>query len=181
MLRKTLLSLLLVAGSVSAMQAQKLPTATRSLDIQAGGEFTYGHSDYGRDIKGYGFYGDVDFKPHYGVELEYNQANGTDLIYERTYKVGGRYVFFRRPRWTPYAKVMYGRGVFNFPPFFPGGQSAANLAYNMAVIGGGVDYKIKPYLNIRGDFEYQDWFSNLGLKNGLTPYFGTIGVAYHFR
>ncbi len=76
---------------------------------------------------------------------------------------------------------MYGRGVFNFPPYFPGGPSAANLAYNMAVIGGGTDYKLKPYLNLRADFEYQKWFSSLNLPNGLTPYLGSIGVAYHFR
>lgn len=180
MLRKTLLSLVLVAGAVTAMQAQKLPTAKRSLDIQAGGDFVYGKSDYGTRIKGYGFYGTVDFMPHIGVELDYHQADGSDKIYERTYEVGGRYVL-RKNHWNPYAKVMYGRGVFNFPPFIPGGPASANLAYNMVVFGGGVDYKLKPYLNIRGDFEYQDWFSNLGLDHGLTPMLGSIGVAYHFR
>jgi hypothetical protein len=186
MLRKTLLSLLLAAGSVSAMQAQKQPTATRSLDIQAGGEFVYGQSDYGREIKGYGFYGDVDFRPHFGAELEYHQANGNDKVYERTYEAGGRYVFLRRPRWVPYAKGMYGRGVFNFPPFRDPTTGAildccSNVAYNMVAVGGGADYKLKPYLNIRGDFEYQKWFAGLGLTNGLTPYVGSIGVAYHFR
>lgn len=182
MLRKTILfSVALAAFTVSAMHAQKLPTATRSLDIQAGGGFVYGHSDYGRNIKGYGGYATVDFKPHLGLEVDYHQASGTDSIYERTYEAGGRYVFARGRHWVPYAKVMYGRGVFNFPPFYPGGPSAANLAYNMGVIGGGADYKLKPYLNLRGDFEYQDWFSNLGLNHGLTPYLGSIGVAYHFR
>lgn len=180
MFRTTLLPLMLLASSVLALDAQKLPTATRSTDIQIGGEFVYGHSDYGTRVKGYGGYCTIDFKPHLGLEFDYRQANGSDLIYERSYEVGGRYVI-RKKRWNPYVRVMYGRGVFNFPPYFPKGQSSANLAYNMAVIGGGADYKLKPYLNLRGDFEYQNWFSNLGLNNGLTPYLGSIGVAYHFR
>lgn len=180
MFRKTFLSFLLIAASVAISKAQKLPTATRSTDIQVGGTFVYGHSDYGSSIKGYGAYATIDFKPHLGIELDYHKANGTDLIYERSYEAGGRYVI-RKNRFNPYVKIMYGRGVFNFPPFIPGGPSAANLAYNMGVLGGGVDYKLKPYLNLRGDFEYQNWFSNLGLRNGLTPYLGSFGVAYHFR
>jgi hypothetical protein len=180
MLRKTLLSLLLAAGSVSAMQAQRIPTATRTLDIQVGGDFSEVHSDYGRRMSGFGFYGNIDFKPHLGLAIDFHQVGGSLNTYERSYEIGGRYVI-RRRRYDPYAKLMYGRGIFNFPPYIPGGPAAANLAYNMVVIGGGVDYKLKPYLNIRGDFEYQDWFSNLGLNNGLTPYLGTVGVAYHFR
>ena len=180
MFRKTLLSLVLMAAWVSAVEAQKLPTATRSTDIQAGGEFVYGHSDYGPRVKGYGGYATVDFRPHLGIEFDYRQAYGANQVYERSYEAGGRYVL-RKGRWNPYVRLMYGRGVFNFPPYFPGGKSAANLAYNMAVIGGGTDFKLKPYLNLRGDFEYQNWFSGLGLDDGLTPYLGSIGVAYHFR
>jgi hypothetical protein len=174
---------MLAAGAVAAMQAQKMPTATRSLDIQAGGEFVYGHSDYGSRIKGYGGYATIDFKPHFGLELDYHQANGSEKLYERTYEIGGRYVL-RHNRWDPYAKLMYGRGVLNSSVTVDNGTAffcCNNLAYNMFVLGGGVDYKLKPYLNIRGDFEYQDWLSGVLLPNGLTPYLGSIGVAYHFR
>lgn len=181
MLKSKLLFLTLAIGSVTALQAQKLPTATRRFDIQAGGGFVYGESDYGTNLKGYMGYATVDFKPHFGVELAYHQANGTDNIYERTYEVGGRYVK-HYGRVNPYAKGMIGRGVFNFPPFTPGGESEANLAYNMFGLGGGVDYKLKSYLNLRGDFEYQFWDSSPGfLPHGLTPYLLTIGAAYHFR
>lgn len=180
--RLLLLTLALAAflGAVSVSQAQKLPTATRSLDIQAGGDFIFGKSDYGTNLKGYGGYGTIDFKPHFGLMLDFHQANGTNQIYERTYEVGGRYVR-HYGRINPYGKVMYGRGVFNFPPPSFSTISAGNLAYNLFAIGGGVDYKLKRYLNIRGDYEYQIWQSGPGLINGLTPQLASIGVAYHFR
>lgn len=188
MLKKLRFTLLLVAGAVPAMQAQKQPTATRTFDIQAGGEFTYARPDYtgtfpvfiDNEMKGYGFYGNIDFLPHVGLQLDYHKVSGQLNTYERTYEVGGRYVI-RKNRWTPYVKVEYGRGVINGVPYIVGGPAAFNLASNMIVLGGGADYKLKPYLNLRGDFEYQDWFSNLGLPNGITPYLGSIGVAYHFR
>jgi hypothetical protein len=181
MFKCKLLFLSLAFCAVPALQAQRLPTATRAVDIQAGGGYVYGHSDYGRTLSGYGVYGTVDFRYHFGVELEYHKASGSDLIYEKTYEVGPRYVW-HYGRLNPYGKFMVGRGVFNFPPYEPGGESRANLAYNMYAFGGGVDYRVKRYLNVRGDFEYQEWGSDTGfLPHGLAPYLGTIGVAYHFR
>ena len=194
MLKKRLLllsfALMLFSGAVSTSQAQKLPTATKLLDIQAGGDFVYGKSDYGSNLRGYGFYGTVDFRQHFGLMLDFHQANeggtlyGTvsNPIYERTYEVGGRYVR-HYGRFDPYAKVMIGRGVFNGPPspFNPTEGASFNLAYNMLAIGGGVDYKLKRYLNIRGDYEYQVWKSGPGIVNGLTPQLASVGVAYHFH
>jgi hypothetical protein len=181
MLKSKMLFLVLALIGASALHAQKLPTATKPLDIQAGGGFVYGQTDYGRTMTGYGIYGDLDFRSHFGAELEYHQANGTALIYERTYEAGLRY-FRHYGRLAPYAKILGGRGVFNFPPYFPGGPSSANLAYNLVAVGGGADYRVRSYLNVRGDFEYQDWASDPGfLPNGLTPYLFTVGVAYHFR
>jgi len=183
MSKRALFVLLFAAVAATAMQSQKLPTATKTLDIQAGGDFVYGHSDYGTRLKGYGIYSTIDFKPHFGVELDLHQGNGTDQIYERTYEVGARYMR-HYGRFSPYAKVMVGRGVFNFPPYptDPAGGPRANLAYNMFALGGGTDYKLKSYLNLRADFEYQDWASDrLELQHGLTPYLLSIGAAYHFR
>jgi len=182
--RLLLLTLALVAfsGAVSISQAQKLPTATKLLDIQAGGDFVYGKSDYGDNVKGYGFYGTIDFRQHFGLMLDFHQANEPGTIYERTYEVGGRYVR-HYGRFDPYAKLMIGRGVFNGPPnpFNPTGGASFNLAYDLGGIGGGVDYKLKRYLNIRGDYEYQYWKSGPGLTNGLTPQLASVGVAYHFH
>ena len=67
---------------------------------------------------------------------------------------------------------MYGRGVFNFP------NNVANLAYNMFSFGGGTDVRVLRFLNVRADYEYQDW---LGFPpSGLKPQLVTFGVAYHF-
>lgn len=182
MSRNALLLFTLAMGAVSTAAAQKLPTATKPLDIQAGGSFIFGRSDYGTSLKGFGGYGTVGFTPRLGLMLDFHQANGMNQIYERTYEAGVRYVR-HYGRLDPYAKGMIGRGVFNFPPspLNPGAGSAGNLAYNMFAIGGGVDYKVKSYLNLRGDYEYQFWQSGPGIGNGLTPQLVSIGVAYHFR
>ena len=108
---------------------QAAPTASRSGDLQVGAGFTTASPDYGPDrIRGFAFYSDFDFPRHYGVEVDFHQLNDpVGDIYERSYEIGGRY--FRRfgPRkdLKPYAKALYGRGVFNFP------FNQANLAYNM--------------------------------------------------
>jgi hypothetical protein len=44
--------------------------------------------------------------------------------------------------------------------------------------GAGIDVRVLPYLNVRADFEYQDWLSFPPL--GLHPKLYTIGIAYHF-
>jgi hypothetical protein len=49
----------------------------------------------------------------------------------------------------------------------------------MAAGGIGVDYKVKPYIYARADWEYQHWF---GFQNSsLSPSILTIGAAYHFK
>lgn len=183
MLKRTLLFLSFAACAGQALHAQSLPTAKRLLDIQAGGSFVAGHSDYGGSMKGYGGYGTVDFKPHFGIVADFHQANLKSLgMYERTYEIGGRYVR-HYGLLDPYAKGEYGRGIFNFPPCFGSttGQACANLAYNLFAFGGGADFKVKRYLNVRGEFEYQMWNSGELINNGLTPYFVSIGAAYHFH
>jgi hypothetical protein len=46
-------------------------------------------------------------------------------------------------------------------------------------LGAGIDYRVKPWLSVRGDWEYQRWFNFLG--DSLTPNLITIGAAYRFR
>ena len=69
-----------------------------------------------------------------------------------------------------------GRGVFNFTVDT---VTVANLAYNMIAIGGGTDYSLTRSINLRGDFEYQKWFSFP--PNGLSPTVFSFGGAYHFH
>jgi opacity protein-like surface antigen len=167
--------LLALVHSAQRVQAQAhSPTASRTADLQLGGGYALAAPDYGPHINGFTFYGSYDFREHLGVEFDFHQVNsrnGNDL-YERTYEVGPRYVLHFRPGLNPYIRVMYGRGVFNFP------DGIANLAYNMAVAGGGVDVNVQKHVNLRADYEYQRWFGFP--PHDLMPQIVTIGAAYHF-
>ncbi len=155
---------------------QATSTASRKADLQVGVGFVFNNADYPyapETLKGVGFYSTLDFSYHFGAEIAIHQANsGTgDSLYQRTYEIGPRYVR-SYGRFAPYVKAMYGRGVFNFP------RNSANLAYNMFAGGAGVDVRVLPFLNVRGDYEYQDW---MGFPaTGLKPQLVTVGVAYRF-
>jgi hypothetical protein len=173
---KTLIVFMSLLGSSSMIQAQAVPAGTRAGDLKIGGGFTTANSDYADRYNGGAAYVDFDFMPHIGVEGEFHFVKDPSDLYEKTYEVGGRY-FRTYKRFVPYAKVMYGRGVFNFPPLGDGFR--ANLAYNLGAIGAGTDYKVKPWLYVRADFEYQVWF---GFQNSsLSPSLLTLGAAYRFR
>ncbi len=173
MLKRLVIVSCLSALGTPILLAQSLPTAKRRADLQIGGGFVIDNSDYSVTIKGFAFYTTLDLTSHLGGEFVIHQANSYtgDSFYERTYEIGPRY-HREFGRFSPYVKAMYGRGVFNYP------NNVANLAYNMFAAGGGMDVKVKPWLNVRGDFEYQDWLSFP--PRGLSPTVITIGVAYHF-
>jgi hypothetical protein len=84
-------------------------------------------------------------------------------------------------RLAPYTKFMVGRGVFNFPPSpnNPAAGPAANLAYNIWAAGFGADYRLRPSINIRADYEFQRWGGFP--PDGLSPRAFSFGVAYHFH
>lgn len=158
------------------LYGQATPTASKAFDLQVGGGFVLAQGDYGEAwSRGGAAYATLDFSPHFGAELSVHQENYPgSKQYERTYEVGARY-HRTYGRLTPYAKVLYGRGVFNF---IYDGAVAANLAYNEFGFGGGADFAVLPWLNVRGDYEYQSW-RNFP-PNGLSPQVITIGAAYHF-
>ena len=120
--------------------------ASRVGDIQVGGGFSMASPDYQPGlIKGGSFYADYDFMRHVGVEVDFHQLNASaNSLYERSYEVGGRYLLKPHGALKPYIKGLYGRGVLNFP------QNEANIAYNMFVAGGGVDYDVKRWLLCAG-------------------------------
>lgn len=173
-MKKFLALTLFTASSIHAF-GQASSTASRIGDLQIGGGITSASPDYlDHRINGFAFYSDFDFRPHWGVEVDFHQVSdrsGTE-IYERTYEVGGRYIIHHYGIFTPYAKALYGRGVYNFY------KSEANWAYNMGVGGAGVDIAVHPRINVRADYEYQHWMSFP--LTGLNPQLITIGAAYHF-
>lgn len=167
----------LVFTGTTLADAQARPTATRRAQAQVGASYVNGQSDYARSrYNGYGVYGDLDFRNGLGIEADFHFISdwNTGGIYERTYEIGGRYSR-HYGRYQPYAKVMVGRGVFNFP------AGTANLAYNLFALGAGVDIRIRPYLNTRVEYEAQRWLSGPLLPNGLSPNLLSVGMAYRFK
>jgi opacity protein-like surface antigen len=198
-------SLSFAVCALSLVYASSLPalgqvdaTEIRVGDLQAGGGFSYATPDYGpQNLSGFNFYATFDFREWLGIEADFHQVNsGTaSKIYERTYEIGPR-VVRHYGRFAPYAKVLIGRGVFNYPPdcldrttFLPTScnspnvdpsttGASANLAYNEVAFGVGVDVNVTRRINARLDYEYQDWFGFT--PSGLTPQVYSVGVAYHF-
>lgn len=155
--------------------AQSMPTATRAGDLQIGVGYTFARSAYNFTpihLNGESFYATFDIRNHWGGEVDFHNVSAANSVYERTYEIGPR-IFLTRAGVTPYAKVMYGRGVYNYP------NSVANIAYNIYTFGGGLDLPLRRSINLRGDYEYQNW---AGFPLGtLHPSVVTIGVAYHFH
>lgn len=181
-MRNSLIVLLMLGLSIWA-SGQVAPSASKAADLQLGASFDLASPDYGPNLlRGFGFYGTLS-RNHWGIEADFRQMNDPNSrigIYERNYEVGPRYSFtFDRIR--PYVKFMVGRGVFNFPPdpVHPELGASANLAYTFWAGGFGADYRLRPTINVRFDYEYQNWphFP----VNGLTPQVATFGVAYHFK
>jgi hypothetical protein len=174
---KRILIVIGLVGAPAALLGQATPTASRAGDLQIGAGISNANTDYVPDrVNGPTIYVDFDFYRHFGIEGEFRfLKDSPSNIYEKTYEIGGRYSHPFRSRYVPYAKLLYGRGVFNFASY---GTTTANLAYNMFAGGVGLDYRVLPYLNLRGDFEYQRWLSFP--PNGLTPTVITIGAAYRF-
>jgi len=172
-----MLLLALLAALCAPAPAQSGPTASRVGDLQLGAGFVFAHSDFNfTPIHLLGYAGYIDFakRPHWGGEFDFHQTKSSSdsTVYERTYEIGPR-IFVHRGPFVPYAKVLYGRGVYNFH------NDVANVAYNMFTGGGGIDFALRPSINLRADYEYQTW---LGFPIAdLHPSVITIGIAYHFH
>ncbi|MDQ2841438.1 MAG: porin family protein [Acidobacteriota bacterium] len=169
------------------LNAQAIPTASSPGRLQIGGAFNLatGNAYFGSNrLTGGGGYATFDFKYRYGIEVAFHQLtdlSSSTVLYERTYEVGPRYVR-RYGRLAPYGKLMYGRGVFNFPvllaPGVPTNIPAANLAYNLGALGAGLDYRFTRSVNLRADYEVQRWFS---FPTSMTPNVVGFGIAYQFN
>jgi hypothetical protein len=171
---RIVLVIVIISLAPSAMHAQAEPTATVRASLEAGGGVVSANSDYAAArYKGIFGYADLDLRQHLGGEFAIHQiySPNHDQVNERTYELGLRY-HRSYGRLTPYAKVMAGRGVFNFA------QSLGNLAYNLASAGAGADLRITRHASLRVDYEYQHWFSFQ--SSTLSPSLLGAGAAYRF-
>jgi len=179
--------------------SQSLPTEQKTADVQIGGTFNYAFPDYTpQRFFGPGAYLDIDVRHHLGAEVSYSLLNNPAPlgINEKTYQYGVRYRFdsphignFTTERVTPYLRLNFGRGVFNYgyttvinpaPPPTNLTIYNADLAYNMYSMGGGIDYHLNRSINIRViDYQHQVWFGFP--PHGLSPNQFSAGAAYHFH
>ena len=193
-MKRIVLILAMLAASSSFAVGQAIPGATRRIDIQAGGLFTYAVPDYTpQNAIGYGVFADVDITPHWGAELAFNSISilQHSPAKEWTFEYGVRY-HRDYGRWSPYLKASAGYGTFDFSPQFY--QLGASIGYNLISFGGGTDFSITNRIGVRAGMEYQNWFTggaigppNIGgpgydhyLPHGLTPALFQVGVTYHF-
>lgn len=158
-------------------RAQSNTTANRIGDLQIGAGFIFAKSNYNFtpiNLFGGSLYTTFDIRNHWGGEFNFRhtRASSDSTVYERTYEIGPR-IFIARGPLIPYAKVLYGRGVYNFH------NNIANIAFNMYTFGGGADFQLRRSINLRADYEYQTWIG-FPITN-LHPSVITIGVAYHFH
>lgn len=158
---------------------QAIPTASKIGSIQVGVGGYLANPDYAQTkIKGLTFYGDYDFTQHLSAEAEihYSVITPSDIS-EDSYVAGPRYVV-RHKKVDAYAKALFGVGRFGFQVGSYSNPSTGS--YFEYALGGGVEYSPTRKINVRlFDFEVQKWpgFPT----NGLTPFVGTIGVAYVFH
>lgn len=176
-LLKAVFVLVFLCCALRGAHGQAMPTASRMGDLQFGGGIALGTSTYNfnkANLVGETGYVALDIRKHWGAEFDFHNVkdSGDSTVYERTFEVGPRYHVTRGP-FVPYAKLMYGRGIYNFH------NSVANIAYNVFTGGGGVDWQVLRSWNVRGDYEYQTW-PGFPL-NTLHPQIVTIGIAFHFH
>lgn len=158
-------------------RAQSNTAASRIGDLQVGAGFVFAKSNYNFtpiNLFGGSLYTTFDIRNHWGAEFNFRhtRASSDSTVYERTYEIGPR-IFIARGPFIPYAKVLYGRGVYNFH------NNIANIAFNMYTFGGGADFQLRRSINLRADYEYQTWMG-FPITN-LHPSVITVGVAYHFH
>jgi len=160
-LARVVFAILGLTTSAICLHAQAKPTASRAGDLQVGATFSLASPDYGPNtLRGVGAYATFDFRPHLGIEANFRQLNdpdGREGIYERNFEVGPRYVFHIGPL-SPYAKLMIGRGTFQFPPDprNPEKGSVANLAYTMWRVGS-VRITVSVRRSMFANYELQRW------------------------
>jgi hypothetical protein len=193
-LKRIVLILAMLAVCSPFALGQAIPGATRAVDIQAGATFTYAFPDYTpQKAVGYGAFGDFDFTPHWGAEINFHSVSIQQHApaKEWTFEYGARY-HRTYGRYNPYLKAMAGRGTFDFAPGFF--QHGANPSYNLLSFGAGVDAQITTRIGARAGMEYQNWFTggatgtpgsggpgtDVFLPHGLTPILYEVGISYHF-
>lgn len=193
----SLLSVLALGSALvvapTKVHAQATPAATRGGALQVGVTLSFLKPDTTGYLTpnsapetaalsvGGSIYGTFDFTQSLGVtaEANYPTTRTPQDFLEKSYLVGGRYVF-HHGNFAPYAKLLAGIGSTSYDrPVayinFPG--TPAN--YGVIAYGGGLDYIYSHNINFRGDIEAQHWGGYPG--GAINPFMISFGAAYRFR
>jgi hypothetical protein len=168
--------------------AQSRPTATQLFDLSAfagaTGTFT--------DIKGgknFGITAGVDltylklrmFRPAIEVRGTYPLHDGS-IDSQKNFLIGPR-VEHDFGRFHPYVNFLVGRGEIDYRAgVLPIGDqffiiSTVSTIYSP---GGGLDYRLTPHVDVKGDIQYQHWDSPASSSGTIHPVALTLGAVYHF-
>lgn len=153
---------------------QASPTATGpGMYLAVGGMVSLFEGDYGqRKITGNALYVDANLYRCYGLETEIRRLRYSDSsgMNQTTFLAGPR-VSFRSHGIVPYAKMLVGAGVFNFP------YHDGHGSYLVLAPGAGLDWNMGRKIRLRLiDVEYQDWTRfTFGPEH---PYGASIGISY---
>jgi hypothetical protein len=169
-----LVAAILILLAASAARAQAIYTADGPGSYTAvGGTFSMVQSDYGqRQVEGSSAFVDAHLYRRIGVEAKASWLNlHTDEgVRQRTYLAGPKLALKGRTI-RPYARLLAGRGEFDFPFGYAKGS------YFVFAPGGGLDWRVHySRLLVRLiDFEYQVW---PGFSYGaLHPYGISTGLS----
>jgi hypothetical protein len=149
--------------------------------LTAGGFISYYDAAYASN-KPIGFGGFIDWSPYrnFGIEAEgrWLMFNTNNDFREYSYLAGPRYGFRRGKTVQPYAKVLLGGGVIDFP------YGLAYGRYFVVAPGGGADFRVNRHWRVRADYEYQIWPSAPGIpgipSSALKPNGVSVGFVYRF-
>lgn len=188
LLLATLISSFAASPSVRAQAAYP---ATRAADLQAGGFFSFGRSNYlpsdtqgnpaplsdltrTLNLRGGGAYAALDFSSHLGAEFDFRHVGAAGQgNTQTTYELGARYSLFQKRRFHPFVRLSYGRGTYVYD------DKVATLSFNLIGVSGGTDFALSRAFNLRAEYEWQDWLS-VPLRKP-SPQVVSLGIAYHFH
>jgi len=166
---------------------QNAPSGTREAEFSVFGGYTHSLPDYG-PFGDNGVTVGVDYTRYYhrllapSLEARYNFNSGKTINESNT--LFGLRLQADMQRFHPYGNVLIGASHLTFktpiPPTYVHDTAFATS------VGGGVNFDVSRYFQLKGDFQYE--FANFG-KNGLvgntrdftlTPTSVTAGVVYRF-
>jgi len=171
----------LLSAPCVRLVAQVVPSATSNGPvIWVGAQYSDFQTDFENNrIGGLGVYADFDRAAHWGVEADarwfrLGETGGQSVS---NYLVGDRYRHsLKHETIVPYAKVLVGAGLMNYP------SNIGHGSYFAFAPGGGVDFRISPRFAVRTEYEYQGWPAAPGFpgipSHGLSPNGISIGFAW---